>query len=120
MPKRKASVGQYIATLQEQDLAEFGRLGLPPEVKARARNLACDTSVSVKEALATLIGKAGSLEVLAKECKQDSRKLRKASKRVASRQESTPNGVFGSKTVTPGAPPLQGGAIGLGRRSGPN
>jgi hypothetical protein len=118
MPKKKrVDAQEYTVTIQRQVMEEFGRLDLPLEVKVRARNLASEQSVTVRQALAALIEMAGSFEELIKDCKDDTKRLRQGSKRVLERRGGSAVGVFGSTALTPGAPPLQGGAVGLGKRS---
>jgi len=118
MPKSRVDAQEYSDTIQSKVLQEFGRLDLPLEVQVRARNLATEQSVSVRQALAAMIEMAGSFDKLIKDCKDDTKRLRKASKRAKERKGGSPVGVFGSTALTRGAPPLQGGAVGLGKRSG--
>ena len=77
MPKNKVDAQEYSDTIQSQVLQEFGRLDLPLEVQVRARNLATEQSVSVRQALAAMIEMAGSFDKLIKDCKDDTKRLRK-------------------------------------------
>ena len=116
MSIRKLDVGQYISSIQNQIMEEFGCLDLPKEVKVRVRNFASQASVSVMQALAIMIENSGSLENLVRECRGDAKRLKRASKRVRA-SNGTSSSLFSEKAITPGQPPLQGGAVGLGKRS---
>lgn len=118
MPKKRVDAQEYTDAIQSQVMEEFGRLDLPLEVQVRVRNLASEQSVSVRKALAALIEMAGSIEKLIKDSKDDTKRLRKATKRAQERKGGSAVGVFGATALTRGAPPLQGGAVGLGKRSG--
>jgi hypothetical protein len=114
--RRNAShVDEFIEKVQTNLLNEFGRVDLPLAVQVLARNRASKEGITSKQALDALIAEPGGLEKVLQETKKMVRSIRRKAARASS--SGSPKGVFGSTTLLPGAPPLQGGAPGAGRSS---
>lgn len=112
---KKESVDSQILRYKREVLEEFGRLDLPVAIKIAARNRAKAEGKSSLEALNLMLSDAGSLASLAEEIAKESRRIKRQAKRT--KNPETSHGLFGASTLLLGAPPLQGGAPGLGKSS---